>query len=223
MNTSLHPADSERCADGAGRWRVACMVCAIVALGIASGRLAAPAGLQLEGHGEVVDLLVIAAVVAYVLAMALPFVPGIEIGLALMLVLGWDGILLVYLCTQVGLALSFAVGRIVPARTIAAGFGWLRLERAQRMVEELDRTPPAQRVELLARRSSPRWLAALFKHRYLALALALNLPGNAVLGGAGGIGMIAGLSRAYRFPCFVLLVAAATTPVPLFLSLKDLG
>ena len=39
-----------------------------------------------------------------------------------------------------------------------------------------------------------RLLPFLLRYRYVALALAFNLPGNAVLGGGGGIAMMAGLS-----------------------------
>jgi hypothetical protein len=139
----------------------------------------------------------------------------------LMLLLGPGGIALVYLCTQLALALSFLLGRLVPTRVIAGAFGWLRMERAKRLVEELESTPPAQRIEALTARSPRRWVSLLLRHRYLALAAILNLPGNAVIGGAGGIGMIAGLSRAYTFPRFLVLMAVSTLPVPLFLILTS--
>jgi hypothetical protein len=55
----------------------------------------------------------------------------------------------------------------------------------------------------------------LLKHRYLVIALMLNLPGNALIGGGGGIGLIAGMSRLYSFPRYLLLVSVAITPLPL--------
>jgi hypothetical protein len=51
-------------------------------------------------------------ILVYVLWMALPFVPGIELGLALMVMLGAKGVVLVYLCTLLSLSLSFAIGRV---------------------------------------------------------------------------------------------------------------
>ena len=39
------------------------------------------------------------AIAVYVLWMAIPFVPGIELGLALMVMLGSKGVVLVYFCT----------------------------------------------------------------------------------------------------------------------------
>ncbi|NIO38885.1 MAG: hypothetical protein GTO41_01015, partial [Burkholderiales bacterium] len=174
-------------------------------------------------HSNIIELVIIAIVIAYVFAMAVPFVPGIEIGLALMLMLGPGGIALVYICTQLALALSFLFGRLVPPRYIANAFDWLHLEQARRLVEELDRTPANQRIHKLAERSPSGWIAFLVRRHYLALAVALNLPGNAIIGGAGGIGMIAGMSRAYPFPYFVILMALSTLPVPVFLIVTGAG
>jgi hypothetical protein len=45
------------------------------------------------------------------------------------------------------------------------------------------------------------------------IALVLNLPGNALIGGGGGIGLIAGMCRMFPFPKYVLLVSFAITPL----------
>ena len=55
----------------------------------------------------------------------------------------------------------------------------------------------------------------LLEHRYLMIAIILNLPGNALIGGGGGIGLVAGMSRLYPFPKYLLLVGLAITPLPL--------
>jgi hypothetical protein len=55
----------------------------------------------------------------------------------------------------------------------------------------------------------------LLRHRYLALAIALNLPGNFLLGGGGGIALLAGVSRLYAVPGFLATVTCAVAPVPL--------
>jgi hypothetical protein len=199
-------------------WRLAAIAGGVLALNFIGGWLASQLNLQIwPQHSDIIELIIIAIVIGYVLAMAVPFVPGIEIGLALMLMLGPGGIALVYICTQFALALSFLLGRLVPTRYIANAFAWLHLERARRLIEELDRTPPEQRIHKLAERSPSGWIAFLVRHHYLALAVILNLPGNAIIGGAGGIGMIAGMSRAYPLPLFVLLMALSTLPVPVFL------
>jgi len=203
------------------RCRPVLLACTLLALALAGSWAAGHYRVQIEaGHAQLFDAMIAAALLAYVLAMALPFVPGIEIGLALMLVLGDEGIVLVYLATQVALLISFLVGRWVPTRCITAAFRWLHMERAGRLVEAMGAIPGAERAARLARRSPLRWLAALARHRGLVLATALNLPGNAVIGGAGGIGLIAGMSRAYTLPRYLLLIGAATTPVPLVLLLQ---
>jgi hypothetical protein len=57
------------------------------------------------------------------------------------------------------------------------------------------------------------------RHRYIALALAVNVPGNAVIGGGGGIMMVAGLSGIFApLPTFVA-IAFAVSPVPLTIML----
>ena len=198
--------------------RIAAVVAAIVALNVAGGWLAAQLNLQIwPQHSDIIELIIVAIVIGYILAMATPFVPGIEVGLALMLLLGPGGIVLVYLCTQVALTLSFLVGRLIPAQLIARIFEWLNFQRGRRLVEAIDRVAPQYRIQALAERSPARWIAFFVRHHYLALAIILNLPGNAIVGGAGGLGMIAGMSRAVPLQYFVILMAIATLPVPLFL------
>lgn len=199
-------------------WRIAAIVAAIIALNFAGGWFAAQINLQIwPQHSDIIELIIVAIVVGYVLAMATPFVPGIEIGLALMLLLGPGGVVLVYLCTQIALALSFLLGRLIPTQLIAHIFDWLNFHRARRLIEAVERVAPEQRIRTLAERSPARWIAFLVRHHYLALTIILNLPGNAIIGGAGGLGMIAGLSRAVPLHHFAILMAIATLPVPLFL------
>lgn len=64
--------------------------------------------------------IVFGSAVLYVVFMALPFMPGIEIGLMLMAMLGVGGIVLVYLCTVLALSLSFlAAGSFRPVTSPA--------------------------------------------------------------------------------------------------------
>lgn len=53
----------------------------------------------------------------------------------------------------------------------------------------------------------------LLRHRFLALAVALDLPGNAVIGGVGGICMVAGFSRLFALPSYALTLAISVSPV----------
>ena len=157
------------------------------------------------------------AIVFYVLWMALPFVPGIELGLALMVLLGTRGVVLVYLCTLLSLSLSFTIGRLIPLNSFARFMGWLHLYKARDLVLQLEPLDSEEKLDFLLRSAPSKVIPFLVKHRYLMIAIALNLPGNALIGGGGGIGMISGMSRLYPFPKYILLVSLAIMPLPLLL------
>jgi hypothetical protein len=157
------------------------------------------------------------AIIGYVLWMALPFVPGIELGLALMVMLGARGVVLVYLCTLLSLSLSFAIGRLIPLNGFARFLGWLHLYKARDLVLQLEPLNSEEKLNFLLRTAPSKVIPFLLKHRYLTIAIALNLPGNALIGGGGGIGLITGMSRLYPFPKFILLVSLAITPLPLLI------
>ena len=157
------------------------------------------------------------AIVVYVLWMALPFVPGIELGLALMVMLGTRGVVLVYLCTLLSLSLSFTIGRLIPLNGFARFLGWLHLYKAQDLVLQLEPLNSEEKLNFLLRTAPSKVIPFLLKHRYLTIAIALNLPGNSLIGGGGGIGLITGMSRLYPFPKYILLVSLAITPLPILL------
>ncbi len=171
---------------------------------------------------EIVDRAVLIGVILYIGLMATPFVPGIEIGLAFMMVLGPKGILLIYICTLVALTISFGLGRLFPTHLLVSLLRWLQLTRAAALLESFDATLPEKRLEFLAEKAPTQTMPALLKWRYLMLALLLNLPGNALVGGGGGIGMMAGISRLYSFPKYLLLIAVAILPGPILVSLLKL-
>ena len=157
------------------------------------------------------------SIVVYVLWMAIPFVPGVELGLALMVMLGPKGVVLVYLCTLLSLSLSFTIGRLMPLSVFARFFDWLHLHKAQDLVVQLEPLNSEERLDFLMRTAPSKVTPFLLKHRYLMIAIALNLPGNALIGGGGGIGLITGMSRLYPFPRYILLVSLAITPLPIMI------
>jgi hypothetical protein len=167
---------------------------------------------------KIVERGMLAGVVLYICLMAIPFLPGIEIGLILMILLGPQGAVLVYLCTLLALTLSFGLGRIFPPHLLASLLGWLHLSRAESLLRKFDATPPEQRLEFIAGETSTGTMPALLKRRYLVLAALLNLPGNVVIGGAGGIAMLAGMSQLYSFPKYLLLIAVAVLPGPILIT-----
>jgi len=163
--------------------------------------------------------LIMTATVIYIVVLALPFVPGVEIGLAMIMLFGPKIVPLVYLSTIVALLLAFLMGRVFPKQTIAEIVELLRLKRVSTLLASLEPLHRRERLEFLLSRTSSRWLPFLLKHRYIAVAVVLNTPGNAVIGGGGGISFLAGFSRLFSFPAYVLTVSLAVSPVPFLILL----
>lgn len=159
------------------------------------------------------------AAAVYLIASALPFVPGAEIGFTLLVLFGGDLAVLVYLGMVGALLLAFGVGRLVPVRTTAAMLRACGLVRAHALVLEAEGLSRNQWLALLVRHAPRRIVPFLLRHRHLALVLLLNLPGNALLGGGGGIALLAGMSRLFSLPGYVAAVILAVLPVPAFFAL----
>ncbi|MBR9867974.1 MAG: hypothetical protein GYB20_11490 [Oceanospirillales bacterium] len=146
----------------------------------------------------------------YALFLAMPFVAGVEIGLLIMAVFGVPGVLVAYGGTLIGLNLAFGVGRLLPASLIQT---WSEKLGLQHHPEDFD--------DLLERLvNGQNWLCRLggllLRSRYVTLAICLNFPGNSVVGGGGGLSLLAGMSkRLIYWPYFLLMTAIATSPVPL--------
>lgn len=160
--------------------------------------------------------IVMTAFVAFVVLAAIPFVPGAEIGFALLLLFGGQVAPLVYFGMVGALILSFVVARLIPAAVLARVLNWLGLTRAAEFVAKLDATAPAERLESFSTILPSGLGRKLIDYRYLLLAVALNTPGNSLLGGGGGLAFIAGASRLYSFGLYSAVVICAVSPVPLF-------
>ena len=164
-----------------------------------------------------VHALIMSSTIVYVLASALPFVPGAELGFALIIMLGSQIVPLVYSSMVLALTLSYCIGRLIPARAVAAGFGFCGLNRAQNLALRLEPLEAHARLELLIAHAPRRVIPFLLRHRYLALAVAFNLPGNTLLGGGGGIALAAGMSGIFPLWTYLATVMLAVAPVPLAL------
>ena len=162
---------------------------------------------------------ILVSTAVFIILLALPFVPGAEVGLAMMMMAGPAAAPLVYGGTVVALTLSFLVGRLVPVRAIRWLFTKLRLGRAAALLAELEPLDQQARLGFLISNTASSVVPFLLAHRYLALMLALNLPGNFVIGGGGGICLVAGFCRLFSLPRFVLAVMVAVLPVPLLVML----
>ena len=152
----------------------------------------------------------------FVLASALPFVPGAEIGFGLLMLFGGRIALLVYVCMIVALIMAYLVGRLVPPSLVAQAFARLDLKRAHEFVLRLAPLNAEDRIALLTENAPRRFVPVMLRHRYLALMLLFNLPGNSIVGGGGGIAFTAGMSGLFSLPGFVAAIAVAVAPVPLF-------
>lgn len=158
--------------------------------------------------------MIMVAVTIYAICMMLPFVPGMEIGLALMIMFGAPIVPLIYGSTVVALAVAFLVGRLIPQHLIISALSAVRLHRLAGLLEQVHLLEVRNRLPWLLRAAPGRALPWLLRFRYVALMLLFNLPGNVVLGGGGGIAMLSGVSRVFTFPGFVFAVAIAVSPVP---------
>lgn len=171
-------------------------------------------------HAEAFLPFLVIAVATYVFLLSIPFLPGIEMGLMLMSMLGAPGILLVYLATLLALSIGFWLGRLIPPRILEQVLKWFHLGRARELVVALEPLGPEERINYLVGSAPSRMVPFLLRHRYLMVALLFNLPGNALVGGGGGVSLIAGMSRLFPFPRYLLLITVATTPGPLFFLLR---
>ena len=201
--------------------KIALFLGILVFLNYAMGWLANFIAFQMwPRHINIAFFLLFASIGLYILLLAIPFLPGIEVGLMLMAMLGHKGIVLVYLCTVLALSLSFLFGRLLPPRHLARTLGWFHLTRARDMVDALAPLGPEERLRYLTKSAPSRIVPFLLRHRYLIIGALFNVPGNALIGGGGGIGLIAGMSRLFPFPMYLLLICLAITPGPIIFLLR---
>jgi hypothetical protein len=201
--------------------KVALFLLILVILNYGMGWIAQRIAFQLwPRHTGMVLTLLTASVFAYVLLLAIPFLPGVEIGLMVMVLLGRPGIVLVYLATVLALTLSFLLGRLLSPRVIVRALDWFHLDRARDLVAVLMPLDPEERLRFLLQSAPSRIVPFLLRHRYLVIAVLFNLPGNALIGGGGGIGLVAGMSRLFSYPKYLFAVCLAITPVPILFLLR---
>lgn len=159
--------------------------------------------------------LIFATLVIYAVLIAIPFVPGIEIGLGVLAVSGPAMAPLVWLATTSGLILSYTVGCKVPYRWLHRVLLDLHLTRACQMLTRFEAMSLPERADWITSLIPKRSLGWLVEYRYVNLAILINIPGNSVIGGGGGIAFISGLSGMFRPMLTMLTIGLATAPVPL--------
>ena len=152
---------------------------------------------------------------AYIGLLALPFVPGAEIGLAMLAAFGPAIAPLIYVCTVVSMILAYMAGRFLPIDVLRRVLSVLRMHRASDLVARAAPLSGDERLAMLLGGQSARALRLAIRYRYVALALAVNTPGNLIIGGGGGIMLMAGLSGIFLPLTTVATIAIAVSPVPL--------
>jgi hypothetical protein len=162
----------------------------------------------------IVHKMIMATTGIFTIASALPFVPGAEIGFGLILVFGKKIALLVYLSMVAALTLAYLIGLLVPPRLTSSVFRFFGLNRAHDLVQGLAKLDPSAKLDFLLNNAPRRFVPFLLRHRYLALIILFNLPGNSLIGGGGGIAFSAGLSGLFSFPRYLTAVSIAIAPVP---------
>ena len=191
------------------------LLCAVVVLAVRGGAaLRDWLGMELElAAGGLTNPAVMLAALAHVVLTAIPFVPGAEIGMVMLTLFGAQVAPLVYGCTVLSLALAYEVGTRVPPPVSSRAFRWLGLRRAADMIDRLADLTPEERSRLVL--SEGQGLARhLVRYRYVALALVINMPGNIVLGGGGGLALAAGMSGLFSRRLVWLTFLIAVLPVP---------
>ena len=155
----------------------------------------------------------------FIIASALPFVPGAEIGFALIFLFGKSIAFLVYVSMVSALTIAYLAGLLVPTESIVNFFRFLGMDKAHRLINDLSSIDAHQKLEFLTQKA-PHWFVPfLLRHRYLAIIILFNLPGNSLVGGGGGIAFTVGMSGMYSFPKYLIAVAIAVAPVPVFFLL----
>ena len=123
---------------------------------------------------------------------------------------------MVYLATVFALLAAFAVGRFVPQLALIGIFNSLGMHQTRDMLARIQALNAEERLALL--QGAGKKVQLLVRHRHLAVAVALNLPGNIALGDGGGIALAAGFSRLFSLPAFALTALIAVAPVPLAIA-----
>jgi len=210
------------------RWRriviIVCVITLLVAANLVARNYIDVLSFPIRpGNEDAVNRAIMISAALYATLLAVPFVPGVEIGVALMAMLGPRIALLVYLCTLAGLSLSFILGRLIPVKALIHLAKELKLDRTRGLLEDIEPLDNKERLDFLIGRAPKRMLPMLLRYRYLALAAALNIPGNYIIGGGGGIALFAGVSRLFSVTGFFVTIILAVSPVPIAVMIFGTG
>ena len=171
---------------------------------------------------ETIQMMIVGLILAYAVCMMLPFMPAIEMGLVLLVVLDVQGVLWLYLVTVLALTMSYGIGRLIPLSVLQRLFQFLHLHKASELLCGVGECNEKEQINRFIEHAPKRLIPFLLRHRYLLFAVAINTPGNMIIGGAGGIAMMGGMSRMFGLGTFVLTVMIAVSPLPILTILSKL-
>ncbi len=197
-----------------------CLLCVIVFATWAAHYTRDALNLEIMPRNEQgVHKAIMMGTIAYVGLLALPFVPGAEIGIALLTSFGSVIAPLVYAATVVAMMLAYIVGLVLPTELLVKLLRLLRLQKAADLIDRAAALPTEDRMGLLLEAAPPHLVGLALKRRYAALAIAVNVPGNVIVGGGGGIMMMAGLSGIFAPLPTLIAIIIGVSPVPLAIML----
>jgi hypothetical protein len=170
---------------------------------------------EIAGNTPLMIGLMSLILLTYILLISIPFVPGIEIALSLMVIRGPDVVIWVYVATIAGLMLAFLAGRFLSYAHLHNIFHDLRMKRACELLDTIQPLSRTQRLDTLKNRIPAFLRPLLIEGRYALIGIVLNIPGNALIGGGGGILLVAGLSRVFSTGWMFITLMIAVAPVPI--------
>jgi hypothetical protein len=210
-----------RTASGCYRARIAIAFCCAIVLYVFGHIIAGifVDRLDLASDDRTVAIVIAVSTAVYLVLLAIPFMPAAELGVAMLVVFGAKASLPIYGSTVAALTLAYLVGRLLSARTVAAVLGHLGLGAARNFSLQLESLSSEERQSLLATLLPSRMAGSVVRLRFLVFVVLFNLPGNVVIGGGGGIALLAGMSKLFSLHAYLLTVALAVAPVPLLVYL----
>ncbi|WP_438463626.1 hypothetical protein [Marinomonas sp. PE14-40] len=128
-----------------------------------------------------------AILILYIILLAIPYIPSAEIALCLLIVLGNESSSIIYFSTIIGLMIPFLIGRYFS-------------ERKDKKIENFF---IHSKILTHIGRFNP----------VVTLALLINMPGNTLLGGGGGIAMTFGSGKLLSPFKYLLGVLVAALPI----------
>ena len=169
-----------------------------------------------EGQGDTLHLPARLGVLAlYAVLIAVPFVPSFQLSMAFMILQGPGQVWWIYGATVTGFYIPFLIGWFIPPRHLIRSLNSFGLHKIADLVANAQSLPLQDRLSLMTD-MSPNWLKPLVtKWRYAAFFVALNFPGNVVIGGAGGILLVAGMSRLFARPAVFCIIAFCLSTIPI--------